>query len=105
MHIERHNFATFLWTWFLRKFFSEVSSKIFRILIIRDSFFESVLSISNVKIATAFARYLVNDKKSSTFTSVCTSTFYFGICVTVAFSIEKVFICKVASDFTYQISL
>ena len=89
-------------TWFLRKMFSEVSSERVPILIIRNflryvlevlfhSFFVSVLSISNVKVTTSFESYLVNDTTFLTFTSVCTFTFYFGTCVTVAFSTDKIF--------------
>ena len=82
-YIKRHNFAALLWTWFLRKMFSEVSSERVRILIIRDfcatswkccSIFFSVLGIFNVKVAAEFSRDLVNNTTSTTFTSVCTPT-------------------------------
>ena len=85
-YIKKHNFAIELWTWFLRKFLSTVRSKRVRILIFCEvlryvlevllhPFFKSVLSISNIKVTAAFARYLVNDTTSTTFTSVCTPTF------------------------------
>ena len=96
--------------------FSEVSSKISQILIIQDFlryilevlfhyFFESVPDISNLKVTAEFASYLVNYTTYKILTSVCTPTFYFGGCVTVAFSIEKIFRCQVASDFTYHTPL
>ena len=55
--------------------------------------FESFLGIYNGKVTTAFILYLVNNTTSTIFTSVFTFTFYFGSYVTVAFSIEKIFIC------------
>ena len=100
-YIERHTFAKLLWTWFLRKMFSEVSSERVQILIICD-FLRHLLEvlfhyflrffwvISDVKVKLTFTRYLVNNTISTTFTSVCTPTFYFDSCVIVAFSIEKI---------------
>ena len=77
-YIERNNFATLLWTWFLRKMFSKVSSERVLILIIHNLLsyilevlfnyiFDSVLGISNVKVIVAFACALVNNTTSMTF--------------------------------------
>ena len=53
-----------------------------------------IFGISNVKVTAAFTCYLVNNTISTTFTSICTPTFYFGSCVTLALSMEKILDAK-----------
>ena len=103
-YIERHNFATLLWTWFLLKMLSEVSIERVRILIIRDFLrfilerlfhylFKNVLDIFNVKVTAEFTRDFVNNRRCTTYSFLYTPTVYFLCCVTVAFSIEKMLRC------------